>query len=63
MIIQGLGWQDPWFGIPLHFPLIALVLLGSTIQATVFAILTTIYVSLVLPHHEEHTEHAPAPAH
>ena len=63
MLIQGIGWHDPWFGIPLHFPLIALVLLGSTIQATVFAVLTTIYISLVLPHYEEHEERTPAPAH
>jgi F-type H+-transporting ATPase subunit a len=63
LLIQALGWQDPWFGFPLHLPLIALVLLGSTIQATVFTVLTTIYISLVLPHHEEHEEHALAAAH
>jgi F-type H+-transporting ATPase subunit a len=56
MLISVLGWQDPLFGIPLHLPMMALVLLGSTIQATVFTVLTTIYISMSLPHHEDHGE-------
>jgi F-type H+-transporting ATPase subunit a len=59
------GWhfEHAWIGIPLHFPLMFLVLLGSTIQAMVFLSLSTIYISLVMPHHEEHDGHAPEGAH
>jgi len=63
MLIQAMGWHDPWFGFPLHLPMFALVLLGSTIQATVFTVLSTIYIYLVLPHHEDHEEPATATAH
>jgi F-type H+-transporting ATPase subunit a len=42
-------------GIPLEFPFIFLGLLLSTIQALVFTLLSTIYISQMLPHeHEEH---------
>ena len=40
-------------GAPIQFPFLMLALLTGTIQAVVFALLTTIYISLVLPH-EEH---------
>ncbi len=40
-------------GLPLQFPFMMLALLTGTIQAVVFSILTTIYISLMLPHHEE----------
>lgn len=42
--------------LPLHFIFIFLALLTSTIQALVFTLLSTIYISQVLPHHhdEEH---------
>lgn len=40
-------------GLPLQFPFLMLALLTGTIQAVVFAILSTIYISLMLPH-EEH---------
>jgi F-type H+-transporting ATPase subunit a len=40
-------------GIPLHLPFIFLAILTSTIQALVFTLLSTIYISQVLPHHDE----------
>lgn len=40
-------------GIPLQVPFIFLALLTSTIQALVFTLLSTVYILLVLPHHEE----------
>ena len=46
-------------GIPLTIPFYFLGLLLSTIQALVFALLSTIYVALVLPHDDEH--HAEEP--
>lgn len=68
--LVGIQIDNPWIGIPLHFPMMFLVLLGSTIQALVFTCLSTIYISLVLPHgdhdhdHDHHHEHhAPAGAH
>ncbi|GMV64912.1 MAG: hypothetical protein AMXMBFR75_07160 [Candidatus Hinthialibacteria bacterium] len=63
----GIHVENPWFGIPIQVPLLFLVLMGSTIQALVFLSLSTIYISLVLPHHEHHEEedragHATHPA-
>ncbi|MCG3196803.1 MAG: ATP synthase subunit a [bacterium] len=59
------GWhiESLWVGIPLHLLVIPLVLLGSTVQALVFTALSTIYFSLVLPHHDHSEHHAPAGAH
>lgn len=39
-------------GIPLQFPFYFLGLLASTVQALVFTILSTIYIALMLPHHD-----------
>jgi len=69
MLMPGLaslvGWhfEHAWIGIPFNFPLMLLVLLGSTIQAMVFLSLSTIYISLVLPHHEHEEHHAHEGAH
>lgn len=41
-------------GIPLHFPFMFLAMLTGTIQALVFSLLSTVYISMVLPHGEEH---------
>ncbi len=65
-VLTGLvGWnvEHPWIGIPFNFPLMLLVLLGSTIQALVFLSLSTIYISLVLPHHEQEEHHVQEIAH
>lgn len=43
-------------GIPLHFPFMFLAILLSTIQALVFMLLATVYISMVLPHGEHHDE-------
>lgn len=40
-------------GIPLHFPFMFLAMLTGTIQALVFALLSTVYISMILPHGEE----------
>jgi len=52
------GTAHPPIGVPLQVIFYPLVVLTSTIQATVFALLASIYISLLLPH--EHEEHAPA---
>ncbi|NIM19715.1 MAG: F0F1 ATP synthase subunit A [Candidatus Latescibacteria bacterium] len=44
-------------GIPLQIPFIFLAILTSFIQALVFMLLSTIYFSLMLPHHEEEEHH------
>ena len=43
-------------GLPLQAPFMLLAILTGTIQAVVFSILSTIYISLMLPH-EEHAHH------
>lgn len=43
-------------GLPLQFPFMMLAVLTGTIQALVFSLLSTIYISLMLPH-EEHESH------
>ena len=50
--------EAPPIGVPLHLPFYFLVLLLSTIQATVFSLLTAIYIMQLQPHehHEEHGE-------
>jgi F-type H+-transporting ATPase subunit a len=65
LLTSLVGWhiENPIIGIPLHLLVIPLVLIGSTVQAVVFTALSTIYVSLVLPHHEHAEDHAPAGAH
>jgi F-type H+-transporting ATPase subunit a len=53
-------------GIPFQVPFMFLGLLTSTIQALVFTLLSTIYFSLMLPHHDHHEHHdegGHAPAH
>ena len=44
-----------WVGLPLHVPFLFLSLLLGLIQALVFSLLSTVYISLMLPHH--HDEH------
>jgi len=52
--IASLAFFHLPFGAPLQFPFMMLALLTGTIQAVVFALLSTIYISLMLPH-EEHS--------
>ncbi|OPZ04484.1 MAG: ATP synthase subunit a [candidate division BRC1 bacterium ADurb.BinA292] len=54
----------PLVGLPLHVIFFPVVILLSTIQATVFAVLSAVYI-MMMQHHEEHEEghgHEPAPA-
>lgn len=44
-------------GIPMHFALYPIILMGSTLQALVFTILTAVYISLKLPHGHHDEEH------
>jgi len=58
-VFVGLGIASLSFlklpvGVPLHVPFIFLAILTSLIQALVFALLSTIYFSLMLPHPGEH---------
>ncbi|MFB3895154.1 MAG: F0F1 ATP synthase subunit A [bacterium] len=39
-------------GIPLQFPFLLLAILTSFIQAVVFSLLSTVYILMMLPHHE-----------
>ena len=39
-------------GIPLQFPFLLLAILTSVVQALVFSILSTVYILMMLPHHE-----------
>ncbi|MEW6239145.1 MAG: F0F1 ATP synthase subunit A [Candidatus Omnitrophota bacterium] len=65
LMVMGVGcvvafWSGAPFGIPFHFPFIFLALLVSVIQALVFTLLSTIYISMVMPHHEHHEEESKA---
>lgn len=52
--IACLSFSHLPFGLPLQFPFMMLALLTGTIQALVFSLLSTIYISLMLPHEESH---------
>ncbi|MBZ0258348.1 F0F1 ATP synthase subunit A, partial [bacterium] len=41
-------------GIPLHLPFVFLSMLLGAIQALVFSLLATVYISMVLPHEDHH---------
>ena len=53
--LMTLVWQGAIVGIPLHFPFVLLAILLSSIQALVFTLLATVYISMVIPH-EHHEE-------
>ncbi len=54
----GAGGVTAWFpGLPIHIPFYAIALIGSTVQALVFTLLSTIYISLMLPHDHEEGAH------
>ena len=56
--ILALSFIHSPVGLPLQFPFFLLSMLLGTIQALVFTLLTTIYISLMLPHKEsEHGHH------
>jgi F-type H+-transporting ATPase subunit a len=52
------GFISSWFpGFPFHVPFYAIALIGSSVQALVFTLLSTIYISLMLPHGHEGEAH------
>ncbi len=54
----------PLIGVPLHLPFFFLATLTSVVQATVFAMLSSVYISLLLPHDDHHGhEHAEGGSH
>jgi F-type H+-transporting ATPase subunit a len=58
MVVLGAGLFAGFHvpvGLPLQVPFVFLAMLTSTIQALVFALLSTVYIALMLPHgdHEE----------
>lgn len=58
-MVLGIGmiaafWPGTFIGIPLHFPFVLLAILLSAIQALVFTLLASVYISMVMPH--EHHE-------
>lgn len=55
--IGALAFAHLPFGIPFQFPFLLLASLTGTIQAVVFSLLSTIYISLMLPHEEHEAEH------
>ena len=48
-----LGFIKSPIGIPLHFPFLLLAILTSMVQAVVFSLLSTVYILMMLPHHEK----------
>jgi F-type H+-transporting ATPase subunit a len=52
--VMALSFTGSPIGLPLNIPFILLGLLLSTIQALVFALLSTVYILMMLPHGEEH---------
>ncbi|MCX7625252.1 MAG: F0F1 ATP synthase subunit A [Candidatus Sumerlaeaceae bacterium] len=65
LLLMSAIWPQPWVGVPLHLPFLFLSLLVGTIQATVFTLLSTIYLALFLPHdeHDHGGNHAAEEAH
>jgi F-type H+-transporting ATPase subunit a len=55
VVMSGIGVP---VGIPFHLPFLFLSLLLGLIQALVFSLLTTVYLSLMLPHDDHHEAHA-----
>ncbi len=58
LMISGAAFKGigHWVGVPLTFPFYFLAILLSAIQALVFALLSAIYILMVLPHDHEHEE-------
>jgi F-type H+-transporting ATPase subunit a len=51
--VAALSWTGLPVGLPLHLPFFFMALLVSLIQALVFSLLSSIYLLMMLPHHEE----------
>ncbi len=57
MLLGGLHLP---IGIPLHLPFVLLALIFSGVQAIVFTLLSTVYISMVLPHEAHGPETEPS---
>ncbi len=61
--VTVLAFMNSPVGLPLQLPFYFLSALFGVIQGLVFALLTTVYIVMMLPHdHEEHHEHHESPA-
>ncbi len=61
-LVLGIGmiavfWPGTFIGIPLHLPFVLLAILLSAIQALVFTLLASVYLSMVMPHDDHDEEH------
>ncbi len=54
MGILALSFMGSPIGIPLQIPFMMLAIITGTIQALVFTLLSTVYLSLMMPHEEHH---------
>ena len=54
MGIMALSFMGSPIGIPLQIPFMLLAIITGTIQALVFTLLSTVYLSLMMPHEEHH---------
>jgi F-type H+-transporting ATPase subunit a len=52
-----LGWQPVPVGFPIHVLFMFLGLIMSAVQALVFALLSTVYLFMALPHGHEEEHH------
>jgi len=52
--VAFLGVAHPPIGLPFQLPFYFLSLIGGLVQAFVFTLLSSIYISLALPHEEDH---------
>lgn len=55
--VSMLSFISPYVGFPLQVPFMLLGALTGTMQALVFTLLSTIYILLSMPDHEEHSSH------
>jgi F-type H+-transporting ATPase subunit a len=60
-LAAGAALHSP-IGLPFQFFVLPLILIFSTVQALVFSLLTTVYISLMMPH-EAHGEAHHEPQH
>jgi F-type H+-transporting ATPase subunit a len=59
--ITALSFVNSPIGLPLQLPFLVLSTLFGLVQGLVFALLTTVYIVMMLPHGEHHEAHAGEP--
>ena len=55
--VTMLSFLGPYVGFPLQIPFMFLAFLTGVMQALVFTLLSTIYILLSMPEHEEQSSH------